>query len=65
MRRLLGALDGARDPDARFRVSELFCANTTWQPAVLALIALAVAVLLTVTRLSLRKRFRSRKQASS
>ena len=32
---------------------------------VAGLIALAVAVLLTVTRLSLRRRFRSRKQASS
>ena len=32
---------------------------------VAGLIALAVAVLLTVTRLSLRKRFRSRKQGSS
>jgi len=31
---------------------------------VAGLIALAVAVMLTVTRLSLRKRFRSRKQAS-
>jgi hypothetical protein len=32
---------------------------------VVGLIALAVAILLTVTRLSLRRRFRSRKQASS
>ncbi len=40
------ALDGAPDPDGRFRVTELFCANTTWQATVLALIERAGAVLL-------------------
>jgi hypothetical protein len=42
----VAALDGARDPDGRFRVSELFCAETTWRDAVLALIARADVVLL-------------------
>ena len=42
----LQALDGARDPDGRFRVSELFCSNATWKAAVLALIERAGVVLL-------------------
>lgn len=42
----LAALDVARDPDARFRVSELFCADGTWQAAVLALMDRAEVVLL-------------------
>ncbi|MBT9462786.1 hypothetical protein [Hydrogenophaga sp.] len=42
----LAALDNARDPDGRFRVSELFCANTTWQATVLALIERAGVVML-------------------
>jgi len=42
----LDALDNARDPDGRFRVSELFCADSTWKPAVLALMDRADVVLL-------------------
>ena len=42
----LAAMDNARDPDGRFRVSELFCANTTWQATVLALIERAGVVML-------------------
>jgi hypothetical protein len=42
----LAALDGERDPDGRFRVSELFCANSTWRPAVLAMIDRAGVILL-------------------
>jgi hypothetical protein len=42
----VAALDAARDPDGRFRVSELFCADTTWRDVVLALIARADVVLL-------------------
>ncbi|MEP7284041.1 MAG: hypothetical protein ABI696_18840, partial [Rubrivivax sp.] len=42
----LVALDGARDPDGRCRVSELFCSNHTWQAAVLALMERAGVVLL-------------------
>ena len=42
----IAALDGGRDPDGRFRVSELFCANTTWQPTVLAMIERAGGILL-------------------
>ena len=42
----LAALDGERDPDGRFRVSELFCANSTWQSAVLAMIDRAGVILL-------------------
>ena len=39
-------LDAVRDPDGRFRVSELFCADSTWQPAVLAMIERAGVILL-------------------
>ena len=39
-------LDGGRDPDGRFRVSELFCANTTWKQTVLAMIEHAGEILL-------------------
>jgi len=42
----LAELDGARDPDGRFRVSELYCADSTWQPAVLAMIERAGVILL-------------------
>lgn len=42
----LAKMDNGRDPDGRFRVNELFCANTTWQPAVLSLIDRAGVVLL-------------------
>lgn len=42
----LAAIDNAHDPDGRFQVSELFCANITWQPAVLSLIDRASVVLL-------------------
>jgi hypothetical protein len=42
----IARLDAARDPDARFRVDELFCAEATWKPAVLALIARAAVVVL-------------------
>jgi hypothetical protein len=42
----IAALDGGRDPDGRFRVSELFCANTTWQQTVLAMIERAGEILL-------------------
>ena len=39
-------LDHGRDPDGRYRVSEMFCANHVWQAAVQALIARAGVVLL-------------------
>lgn len=39
-------LDHGRDPDGRYRVSEMFCANHVWQVAVQALIARAGVVLL-------------------
>jgi hypothetical protein len=39
-------LDQTRDPDGRFRVNELFCANTTWQATVLSLIDRAAVVML-------------------
>jgi len=42
----LAAMDNAHDPDGRFQVSELFCANITWQPAVLSLINRARVALL-------------------
>lgn len=40
------ALDNARDPDGRFRVNELLCTNSTWQPTVLQMIADASVILL-------------------
>lgn len=46
VRARIDALDNARDPDGRFRVSELFCADATWKPAVLALMDRADVVLL-------------------
>lgn len=42
----IAAMDNVRDPDGRFRVNELFCANSTWQPTVQALIDKAGVVLL-------------------
>ena len=42
----LAQMDNGRDPDGRFRVNELFCANSTWQSAVLSLIDKAGVVLL-------------------
>jgi hypothetical protein len=42
----LATMDNERDPDGRFRVNELFCANSTWQPTVQALIDKAGVVLL-------------------
>lgn len=42
----LDALDNERDPDGRFRVNEQFCANTTWQQTVLAMIERTGVVLL-------------------
>jgi len=42
----IAALDNRRDPDGRFRTSELFCADSTWRDVVLALIGRADVVLL-------------------
>lgn len=42
----IATLDNRRDPDGRFRTSELFCADTTWRDVVLALIERADVVLL-------------------
>lgn len=39
-------IDAERDPDGRYRVSELFCANHVWQQTVQALIARAGVILL-------------------
>jgi hypothetical protein len=39
-------LDGARDPDARLRINELFCSSATWQATVLALLERAGVVVL-------------------
>jgi hypothetical protein len=39
-------LDSERDPDARLRISELFCSNSTWQATVLALLERAAVVIL-------------------
>jgi hypothetical protein len=42
----LAALDEAPDPDARYRVNELFCFDDVWQQGVAALLARSQAVLL-------------------
>jgi hypothetical protein len=42
----LGQIDAGRDPDARFRITELFCSNATWQAMVRALMARAAVVIL-------------------
>lgn len=42
----LAALDNARDPDGRFRVNDLYCANTTWKTTVLAMIEQAGVIVL-------------------
>lgn len=39
-------LDDQRDPDGRFRISELFCANHIWQQTVLALMSRARVVMI-------------------
>lgn len=42
----LAELDNARDPDGRFRVNDLYCANTTWKTTVLAMIERAGVIVL-------------------
>jgi hypothetical protein len=42
----LAALDNARDPDGRFRVNDLYCANTMWKATVLAMIDRAGVIVL-------------------
>jgi hypothetical protein len=46
LERRLPALDGARDPDARFRIEELFCAGEVWREAVRRLMPDACAVVM-------------------
>jgi len=50
------ALDNARDPDGRFRINELLCANSTWQPAVLEMIAHAGVILLDLREYSQQRK---------
>jgi hypothetical protein len=40
------ALDNIRDPDGRFRINELYCADDTWRPTVLHMVDRASVVLL-------------------
>jgi hypothetical protein len=42
----VSALDGQRDPDGRYRVSELFCHEDTWRPSLQALLDSSDAVLM-------------------
>jgi hypothetical protein len=58
------AQGGTRDAQPVAGASPLAFAESGLTGQVAGLIALAVAVLLTMTRLSLRKRFRARKQGS-
>jgi hypothetical protein len=50
------ALDNARDPDGRFRVNELLCANSTWQPTVSQMIAHADVILLDLREYSQQRK---------
>ena len=50
------ALDNGRDPDGRFRINELLCANSTWQPAVLEMIAHAGVILLDLREYSQQRK---------
>jgi hypothetical protein len=50
------ALDNARDPDGRFRVNELLCTNSTWQPTVLQMIANASVILLDLREYSQQRK---------
>src|SRR4030095_6254587 len=50
------ALDNARDPDGRFRINELMCTNSTWQPTVLQLIARARVILLDLREYSQQRK---------
>jgi hypothetical protein len=42
----VAALDRLRDPDGRFRVTEVYCTADTWQPTVLEMMARAGVILL-------------------
>ena len=42
----VSALDGRRDPDGRFRVSELFCHDDTWRPSLRSLLDTSDTVLM-------------------
>lgn len=46
LQRRLAALDDRADPDGRYRVDELFCFDTVWRYAVLALLDRSAVVLL-------------------
>ncbi len=50
------ALDNGRDPDGRFRVNELLCTNSTWQPTVLQMIANASVILLDLREYSQQRK---------
>jgi hypothetical protein len=45
-------LDRRRDPDGRFRVTELYCTADTWRPAVLEMMARAGVILLDLREFS-------------
>jgi len=42
----VAALDRLRDPDGRFRITEVYCTADTWQPAVLEMLRYAGVILL-------------------
>jgi hypothetical protein len=42
----VSTLDPGRDPDGRFRITELYCTADTWQPTVLEMMARAGVILL-------------------
>jgi len=42
----VSALDSRRDPDGRFRITELYCTGDTWRPTVLEMMARAGVILL-------------------
>jgi hypothetical protein len=50
------ALDNARDPDGRFRVNEVLCSDTSWQPAVLQMMSRAGVILLDLREYSQQRK---------
>jgi hypothetical protein len=50
----VNALDGQRDPDGRYRVSELFCHEDTWRPSLQALLDSSDAALMDLRSFSRR-----------
>jgi hypothetical protein len=46
LERRLAAIDSSPDPDGRYRITEFFCHDDTWQPTLRRLVAMSDAVLM-------------------